>query len=179
MSVPIFSSAPTFARPADVTQYASGDLVANSTTAGSVVALVFKFDRFRGNGYKVRRFNLFKSNNSITTAAFRLHLFSSVPTFSTNGDNSAISGNTSGMANCIGSLDVTAMTGLVDGAFGHGVPVVGSEVMVNFNTGSGGLAADGTLSLFGILEAKGTYTPASAETFTATIFGELIERTGN
>ena len=36
-----FNQSQSFTRPGDTTPYASGDLVANSTTAGSVVPLTF------------------------------------------------------------------------------------------------------------------------------------------
>jgi hypothetical protein len=155
-------AAPTFTRPADTTAYASGDLVANSTTAASVVALVFtNAARVLGNGYRVKRCRIRKSDNAnVANAAFRLHLFSATPTFATNGDNDAISGNTSGAASWLGSLDVTAMIALADDAVGQGIPVSGQEVVVKPSS---------SLHLYGILEARGAYTPVSEETFTVTL----------
>lgn len=148
-----------FTRPADTTAYASGDLVANSTTAGSVVPLSFAAAaRAAGKGGKIVGARLAKSNASLTNASFRLHLFTAAPTTITNGDNGALS--TSGVADYIGALDVVVDRAFTDGAFGRsGAPLSG-----NFLEYVGA-----TTTLYGLLEARGAYTPASGEVFTVTI----------
>lgn len=170
------SATVSFTRPADTTAYASGDLVANSTTAASVAALQFKFPRQRDKALQIKRVNIQKSDASdIANAAFRLHLFRNIPTFATNGDNDPISGNTSGATDWIGSLDVTAMIALADDAVGQGIPVSGTEVIwQNINAAD---SADND-TLYGILEARGAYSPASAEVFTVTIFGVPVVGNG-
>jgi hypothetical protein len=78
LSVGGFTARPsaTFTRPADTNVYASGDLVANSTTAGSVAPMAFTIGRDAlGKGGMVRRVRLRKSGTSITNASFRLHLY--------------------------------------------------------------------------------------------------------
>jgi len=149
----------TFTRPADTTAYAAGDLVANSTTAGSVVAMSFaNAARAAGKGGKIVGARLAKSGTGLTNASFRLHLFTSVPGTITNGDNSALS--TSGVADYIGALDVVVDRAFTDGAFGRsGAPLSG-----NFLEYVGA-----TTTLYGLLEARGAYTPASGEVFTVTI----------
>src|SRR6185437_974597 len=77
-----------FTRPADTTAYATGDLVANSTTAGSVTPLSFTAPRYATGSGQVRRARLKKSTNTTTNATFRLHLYATSPT-PTNGDNGA------------------------------------------------------------------------------------------
>lgn len=161
------ATAPTFTRPNDTTAYASGDLVANSTTAGSVTALAFLFDRVNMAGAMVRRATLLKSNNGVTSAAFRLHLFSAVPTFTSAGDNSAISSVVQGNANYLGALDITGMTGLQDGANGNGIPLAGTEIIWQPNTG--GVDALNRVTLYGVLEARGAYAPAAQETFSVAL----------
>lgn len=144
----------SFTRPADTTAYASGDLVANSTTAGSVTPLDFTPMGKTSNGSSiVRRVKLQKSGTSTANASFRVHLYSSSPTC-TNGDNGAWL--TTGAAGYAGSFDVTVDRAFSDGAVGFGVPVVGSEVLARLNT----------LSIYGLVEARGAYTPTSAEVFT-------------
>lgn len=145
-----------FTRPADTTAYASGDLVANSTTAGSVAAMQFTATRIAAGSGMIRRLRLRKSGTSVTNASFRLHLFKAAPGTITNGDNGAFS--TSGVADYLGALDVTMDRAFTDGATGHGLPVTGSEI--NFKLASG-------QTIYGLLEARGAYTPASGETFTA------------
>lgn len=141
--------APTFTRPANTTQYAAGDLVANNATAGSVVALAFPF---AGSGRMIRRAHILKSGTTVTDASYRLHLYSSAPV-PVNGDNAAWS--TPG-AGYLGGIDVTVDTVFSDGAKGIGAPNAGSEI--NLISGVG--------TVYGLLEALDTYTPASAETFT-------------
>ncbi len=144
----------TVTRPADTTAYASGDLVANSTTAGSVTPMQFTVAQWAGGTGMIRRARIRKTGTSITNASFRLHLYNVSPT-PANGDNGAFSTNQA--ANYVGALDVTMTQAFTDGASGNGVPLVGSEI--NFDLPSGTV-------LFGLLEARGAYTPASAEVFT-------------
>jgi hypothetical protein len=154
MAVPMATSA-SFSRPANTTQYASGDLIANDTTAGSVVAM-----EFAGGPTVIRRARLTKDDDDVTAATFRLHLFTGDPTASApaNGDNGAISLNTA-IAEYIGSFDfdMTASPDIYNtaGNVALGVPLKGNEVMSPWA---------GTI--YGLLEARGTYTPASGETFT-------------
>lgn len=144
----------TFNRPADTTAYASGDLVANSTTAGSVTALTLALGR-EATGYgassMVRRLRLRKSGTSTTNASFRVHLYRTSPTPS-NGDNGAFLTNQA--ANYIGAVDVTMNQAFTDGASGNGVPNVGSEINVAVQT------------IYALIEARAAYTPVSGETFT-------------
>lgn len=153
--------AASFTRPADTTAYASGDLVANSTTAGSVAPMAFLVDASSAIG-KVRRARIAKSNATVTNAQFRLHLYSSAPT-PTNGDNGAWLTTTSGY---LGSLSLGAAMSKVfsDGAEDIAVPDQGVEITF------GGLPAQGPgAALYGLLEARAAYAPASAEVFTVTL----------
>lgn len=148
------STAPaSFTRPADTTAYASGDLVANSTTAGSVSPLtLITGNNITGGDQQVRRVRLRKTGTGVTNAAFRVHLYSSAPTVA-NGDNGAWSSTPA--ASWLGSLDVTIDKAFTDGAAGVGAPAVGSEI-----------AFSSAGSLYALVEARGAYTPASAEVFT-------------
>jgi hypothetical protein len=147
----------SFNRPADITQYAIGDLVANNVTAGSVVPMQFTAARIAAGSGMIRRAKIRKSGTSITAASFRLHLYLTLPTPS-NGDNGPWL--TDDSANYIGSFDATMDRVFTDGASGIGVPSVGSEV--NFALASGQI-------LYGLLEARDTYTPVSGETFTCVL----------
>lgn len=144
----------SFARPNDSTAYASGDLVANSTTAGSVAAMSFAVSRVTGLGGMIRRVRLRKTGTGIVGASFRLHLYSAAPTPS-NGDNAAWL--TDQAANYIGALDVTVDRVFSDGAAGNGVPVAGGEI--NFTSDT----------VYGLLEARGAYAPTAQETITLSL----------
>jgi hypothetical protein len=148
----------TFTRPSDTTAYASGDLVANSTTAGSVVPMTFTVGRVSGGSFMLRRCKLATSSTSTTSASFRLHLFRAAPATVTNGDNGAFS--VSGVADYIGAFDITVDRAFTDGAAGVGLPVVGTEMSVKLASGT---------TIRGLLEARAAYTPTSAGTFTVTL----------
>lgn len=151
----------TFTRPADTTAYASGDLVANSTTAGSVTPMSFAIGRFAGGSGMIRRARIRKSGTSVTNASFRIHLYNVSPTPS-NGDNGAWLTNQA--ANYMGAIDVSVNTAFTDGAAGNGVPNIGSEI--NFAISSG-------TTVFGLLAATAAYTPASGESFSVEL--EVIQ----
>ena len=149
-------TATAFTRPADTTAYTSGDLVANSTTAASVVPLKFTVN----TGTRIQRAGIVLSDATNTNASFRLHLYSSSPTCATNhGDNASWSTTASGY---IGSIDVDCTTR----AFTDFVTGVGNSI-------SGGVPLEvGSGVIYGLLEARAAYTPTSAETFTVTLYGE-------
>lgn len=147
-----------FTRPADTTAYAVGDLVANSTTAGSVAAMQFTAARVAAGSFMLRRCKIAKSGTGVTSALFRLHLFTAAPATVTNGDNGAFS--VSGVADYLGAFDVTVDRAFTDGAAGVGVPVSGSEITVKLASGQ---------IIYGLLEARGAYTPGNAEVFTVTL----------
>lgn len=148
----------TVTRPSDTTAYASGDLVANSTTAGSVTPISFAgVARVSGGSGMIRRMRLRTSSTSVTSASFRLHLYSASPTV-TNGDNGAWLSDQA--SNYIGALDVTVDRAFSDGAAGNGVPVSGSDI--NFDLSSG-------TTIYGLLEARAAYTPTSAGTFVCSL----------
>jgi len=158
--MPMFEAvAPTFTRPSDTTAYASTDLVANSTTAGSVVPLVFAIP-IQGRVFKAWKAILKKSTTTVTNATFVLHLFRDSPTVA-NGDNGAIS--VAASANYAGKLTIDASSTsptITSGSTGFTV------------SGTNLIATDPDGLLYGLLEATAAYAPGNAETFTVSILGE-------
>ena len=153
-------AASSFTRPADTIAYAIGDLVANSTTAGSVVPLALAAARVNGGTGLVRRVRLSTARTGLSgSEQFRVHLFKTAPT-SANGDNAPMSVNGVGAIH-LGSADVTLDRVFTDGSKGIGVPAVGSDILFD--------AAAGSTSLFALLEARSVYTPAASETFTVAL----------
>ena len=150
-------AAAAMTRPADTTAYASGDLVANSTTAGSVAPMEFTAARTAGGTGRVRRVKVAKSGTGVTNAAFALKLYSAAPTVA-NGDNGAWS--STGAATLIGTVAVTVDQVLSDGAAGFGVP---SSEPIHFD-----LSGTNT-KIYGLLVATAAYTPASGEIFTVSL----------
>ena len=149
-------AAPTFTRPANTTQYTAGDLVANDATAGNVVPLAFDVGQLIQG--KITGGTLRKSTNATTAATFRLHLFT-VTKAVTNGDNGALA--IADYSGYIGSLSFDMSSGAVGIAGGPlDKPATAPGTPLSYMRANGG-------TLYGLLEATGTYTPASAETFTA------------
>lgn len=144
----------SFTRPADTTTYAASDLVANSTTAGSVTPVALTVVSRTAGQVAIRRLVLMKSTTSATNAAFRLHVFRSAPTVA-NGDNGVLS--MTGAANYLGNFVVGAMLGFTDGCVGFAVPAVGGEVGLKLASGT---------QIYCLVEALAAYGPGNAEVFT-------------
>lgn len=143
-------TAPTMTRPADTTQYSTGDLVANSTTAGSVVPLEFDVGGGSGMVRKIRiRTN--RTSGGTTSAVFRVYLFRTAPTVA-GGDNAAF--NPGNAANFIDAMDVVLNEQFSDGAANSSNGAAGE---INYSL------PDGSTKLFGLVRAGAGYTPASAE----------------
>lgn len=151
-----------FTRPANTTAYAANALVANALAAGSVVPMAFKLvNSFPVGQYRLTRARLFKSGTVVTNASFRLHLYQAAPT-PTNGDGGAWL--TTNAADWLGNVDISSMLAFSDGAAGTGSCPAGSEQYIRMASGT---------TVYGLLQALGAYTPASAEQFTVTI--ETVE----
>lgn len=164
--------APTssFVRPADTTQYSAGDLIANSTTAGSVVPLSFNVERLHGSGI-IRRVLIHKTNATVTAAIFNLHLYHRAPTV-TNGDNGAFAVDTT--AYWIGTVacDMTSSSEVVTSVSSAQGYVISTGY--GFDCPVSGLASStfqAPLALYALISAgtSGTYTPVSAEVFKVTL----------
>jgi len=143
----------SFQRPANTTAYASGDLVADSTVAGSVAPMQLAIARLDGGSGILRRLRLYKSGTNLTSAAFRVHLFSSAPAV-VNGDNGAFSSN--GVASYIGRADITLDQAFTDGAWGSTDSTFG-DMQIKLDAGQ---------VVYALIEARAAYTPISAEVFT-------------
>lgn len=161
----------TVTRPDNATQYDVGDLIANNTSNSSVAPLTFAAcARYGGPGsFIIRRVRLYKDSDDVVSAKFRLHLFDSDPTGTApaNGDNGAIQLNNV-ITNTLGSFDFDLSNSPdihVSGNYGIGVPIEGSEVCVDLT----GVNA----TIYGLLEARATYTPFAEEVFTVTL--EIIQ----
>lgn len=147
----------SFTKPSGTTAYQSGDLVANSGTAGSVVPMTLAIDNLSNRGCMIRRCRVRKSGTSVTTASFRIHFYKASPTV-TNGDNSAWLSNEAD--DYLGSIDVTVDRAFSDGAVGMGGASYGAEIIHKSDT------------LYALLECRSAYTPITLEVFT--IEAEII-----
>lgn len=168
MTGPSFVRSANFTRPSDTTQYASGDLVANSTTAGSVTQMSWAFT---GSGLWLRRIEIRKSDPDVTSAAFRLWLHTDSAVTFTNGDNGALSiaSSSLALADVLAAIDVTVDKSLTGaGDIGYATFDPGLHVLANT------VGQNNTFTIYGFLEARGTYTPGSAEVFTVLLRGDPL-----
>lgn len=153
---PVYS----FTRPTDTTAYASGDLIANSTTVGSVVPMSWHVSVDDGGSGVIKRARIYKSSTGLTGATFRLWIFTAAPTVATNGDNGAITIAT-GAASLLARVDMDASgtTAMTDG-----VAQQSADLYLTFR-----LAQGGTHLLYGLLEARGAYAPGNGETISTVL----------
>lgn len=154
----------SFTRPANTTQYTAADLVANHATAASVVPMSWGITTIGRSGI-IRAVQLYKSANTSTAASFRVHLFTANPGTPTNGDNGAF-----GVASAAMYLDAVAVD-LSSGGLAGGTTGIMKRSAA---TAIGFCFPAVNNKLYGLVEALGTYTPASGETFTVTLEIEAI-----
>lgn len=155
--VPVFAAGAGFTRPGDTTAYSTGDLIANSTTAGSVALDTASVAKVNDQTFTIIRCRLTKSTNSLTNALFRIHIYNvAAPTFA-NGDNGVWS--SSGFANYLGSFDINMDRAFTDGNFGVAGPTLGTVLI--------GAPISGARTIAYAVEARAAYTPGNAEVFKA------------
>lgn len=148
-----------FTRPNDTNAYASGDLLANSTTAASVSPLTWQTGGSKPFEVPGIRFHKTGATGNIS---YRVHLFAASPTVATTGDNGAFASNVSGAANCIAIYEGTAY-GYADGATGLLVPISG--VIKQEYVGD-------PATVYGLVEVRSAWTPVAQEVITATLIME-------
>ena len=151
----IWNPSASFTRPGNTTAYVSGQLVANSTSAGAVVPMVLAVG---GNSMpgatRITRVRLAKSGTVSANASFRVHLYGASPT-AANGDGGAWSTNQSGFY--LGAIDVASMKAFTDGSSDVGAALAGSEFLLRLSSGT---------AIYALIEARAAYTPAAGEAFT-------------
>lgn len=141
----------TFNRPADITAYSIGDLVANSTTAGSVAAMSFAAIAASSGGKGlIRAVKIDKTGTA--AASLRAHFWSAAPTVGA-GDNAALSAIKAGY---LGYIDVTLNAVFSDGAVGVGTGEVPFDLTAS-------------TTVYCLLEARSAFTPTSASTYTVDV----------
>lgn len=146
-----------FTRPANTTAYSSGQIIAESVTAGSCNPISLAVARAIDSTGAIRRVYLRVNDTAWLNATVRVHLFRSAVTFAA-GDGGTLAGNLT-ESGYLGYCDVT-----LDRQFsnpfvaGHGVPAIGGEI--NF------LPTSGAQTVFAVLEARSAVTPTASKVFT-------------
>jgi hypothetical protein len=144
----------SFTRPANTTAYVSGQLVANSTTAGSVTPLSWTAARVAAGSFRIPRIRFYKSSTGVTGSVFEVHLYATSPTV-VNGDGATFSDNKMGSADYLGCFIVTVDQVGSAGVSGIGVPKNGSAVETVLASGQ---------TIYGLVKAAAAYAPGNGET---------------
>jgi hypothetical protein len=145
----------TLTRPSNTTAYAPGQLIASSTTAGSVVVPSFSIASAAGGAILPRiRIRASLSPSSWQGVNLSVNLWSAAPTY-TNGDAQPYAVAT-GSATWLANYLVT-LTQFGDGAVGAG-PLTGANEMAL-------KLASGT-AVYWDLQVLNSATPAAGQTFT-------------
>ena len=166
----------TLTRPSDTSAYSIADAIANSTTNTAVVPLEFKVSREKGGSGLIIGSRLL-TDSATAFGAIRLHLFNRKP-FADAGyqaDNAAI-------ALTYASMRVGASDQMIDGdnVYPHGVP--NKLPIIDFTTFTAQtssamsigqcdqtelefVCAPDSQLIYGLLEARAVFTPASGQFF--------------
>lgn len=144
--------------------YASGQIIAQSTTAGSCSAIPVAVARTNDKTGMLRRLR-FKSTDTVNLAGktIRVHVFKDNPTF-TNGDGGNFSGGLS-ESNYLGYFDITLDQTFSDYVKGIAAPTQGYEI--NFEPSSG------TQNVFLVYEARSAFTSAGTTKTLTPVFEVL------
>ena len=140
-------------RPADTTQYSANDAISDSTSAPTVLTLAGVAPD-NGYGGIIRGCSLVKSTNTLTAAAFSVHLFRN--TFTGLEDNAAVDLTDPEARTYIGGFAFAAADGLA-----LGLNAIWSKTNLDIPFVCESTSDD----LYVVLRSDSTYTPASAEIF--------------
>jgi hypothetical protein len=145
-----YRSVVTFNRPANASGYTAGDVVGGASSA------IHTFSGFgpSGGSVLVQSASMLISSSSVPAgmSGFRLHLFSSSP--SAIADNAVFSVASGEISSYMGYVDFSTPTDIGELLFAQ-TDYIGRQLKL----------ASGQTSVFGELETRGTYTPASDTTY--------------
>jgi hypothetical protein len=154
-----------FTRPLNATPYAVNDVVSNSASATSTMTFVDMASKEGGAGYitKVR----LETNQSTCVAQFRLWLYT-IETPVVAADNALFTLLYANRGSRLGYLDIPALTTEATGS---------NEAMAQWTTTINGpfafVTASNDTNLYGVLETKTAFTPASGQAFYVEMWSEV------
>ncbi len=140
----------SFTRPANVTQYASGDQMTNAAAD----ALEFAVPRSEGGTGVIIHAICVDSVNAAVKPNIRLYLFDTLPTVA--ADNAPWTPSDGDMVNLVGYVEFSSWEEGLAGAAGNCASFA-TNLQIPFDT------TDGVV--YGLVVERGTYTPASGEGF--------------
>ncbi len=156
-----FTRTATWTRLGNTTQYTAADAVSDNATAATAATFTLKSMAGAGMGGLIHSLTLHKSDHDLTGADFDIYFFSVQPAGTGYEDNVAIAITDAEWANCFGFV---ALVGSTDGR-----SVENGDIYTKTNLDLPYECAKGDNSIYFVVVARGTYTPADSEIFTLTI----------
>jgi hypothetical protein len=144
----------SYTRPADTTAYGAGDVVANSTSAATVLTFS-NIARGPGLGGVIQHALLIDSAAQSTKPDLELWLFDTAPTM--QNDNAAWNPSDAELEALIGRIDFALGSFKTAGANGA---TQAANISVPFQ------CTAAVQAIYGVLVVRNAYTPVSAEKFT-------------
>jgi hypothetical protein len=146
----------SYTRPADTTTYASGDVVANSTSAATILTFA-NMSRANGLGGIIQGATLIDSVSAALKPEFELYLFDTAPAM--QNDNAAWAPSDAELDKCLGYIAFASGGWRTGTSSGNGL--IDIDALAKSYQ-----CAPASTSLFGVLVARNAYVPASGEKFT-------------
>lgn len=146
----------SYTRPADTSAYTAGDVLAQSTSAATILSFT-NAAREGGGGGIIQNAVMIDSSAQSTKPWIELYLFDTAPAM--QNDNVAWAPSDSELEKCLGVL---VFDGTVTNAFkttSNGGLVATGAVSLSYQ------CASGSTTLYGIAVVRNAYTPTSAEKF--------------
>jgi hypothetical protein len=157
----------SFTRPDDATQYSVGDGVSdNTTTATSATFTLPSMSPVAAGNGVIHSVLLHKSDQDQTGADFDIYFFDTQPVNTGYEDNAAIAITDAEWKTCLGFVRVVASTDAAN--------VVTGDLYNKTNLDLPYQCAVGSTSLYFVVVARGTYTPANQEVFTLRV-GAVVQ----
>jgi hypothetical protein len=150
----------TLTRPANTTQYAAGDIIANSDAA-PVVNVLAGASLANGRGGKIRSVTLIDSSNALTAGDFELWLLNAA--YTATNDNAAFAPTDAEAATVEAIISLPGSGSIIGNA---GADAAGNRIYQVKDIDKDFTCAAASKNLWWVLIARNAYTPVSAEAFT-------------
>lgn len=147
-----------FSRLNNATQYTALDVVSNNTVAGTGAFEFKNCARFPGGTGIIYSALMTDSVDAATNPNFSLTLFDT-PNLTVAGDNLIGTITDTEAESCVASM-------IFDGTAAANIVTVGPNLIVKASPNVGFKCAEGSTSLWGVINDIGGYTPAALEVFT-------------
>lgn len=146
-------------RPANTTAYAAGQVMAESTSAGTVWTFANCARINQGTG-TITSAELADSLSQVTHLQANLYLFSVAPTTTIN-DAQVWAPTYAELQNCVGVLQLISWYGSTSTS--------GASILASYDEIRKFVCAAASTTLYGVLVATNAYTPGNAETLNLTL----------